>query len=48
MLFQGQTLIAYSDDPVTAPKVASEFAKTNDKLVMLGGAMGPRRSTPTG
>ena len=39
-LFTGQTIIAYSDDPVTAPKIASEFAKTNDKLVILGGAMG--------
>lgn len=39
-LFQGQTLIAYSDDPVTAPKVAVDFAKGNDKLVVLGGAMG--------
>lgn len=39
-LFQGQTLIAFSDDPVTAPKVASEFAKGNDNLVILGGAMG--------
>lgn len=39
-LFTGQTLIAYSEDPVAAPKVASDFAKTNDKLVILGGAMG--------
>lgn len=39
-LFQGQTLICYSEDPVTAPKVAVEFSKTNDKLVVLGGAMG--------
>lgn len=39
-LFEGQTLIAYSDDPVTAPKVAVDFAKTNDKLVVLGGTMG--------
>lgn len=39
-LFQGPTLIAYADDPVAAPKVASEFAKTNDKLVILGGTMG--------
>ncbi|WP_099868219.1 50S ribosomal protein L10 [Pararhizobium haloflavum] len=39
-LFTGQTLIAYSDDPITAPKVAVEFSKTNDKLVVLGGAMG--------
>lgn len=39
-LFVGQTLIAYSDDPVTAPKIAVEFAKGNDKLVILGGSMG--------
>lgn len=39
-LFKGQTLIAMSDDPVSAPKVASEFAKKNEKLVILGGAMG--------
>ncbi|MBX3581213.1 MAG: 50S ribosomal protein L10 [Rhizobiaceae bacterium] len=39
-LFKGQTLIAYSEDPVTAPKVASEFAKGNEKLIILGGAMG--------
>lgn len=40
-LFNGQTLIAYSEDPVTAPKVAADFAKVNDKLVIIGGAMGP-------
>src|SRR5262245_21170267 len=40
-LFKRQTLIAYSADPVAAPKVASDFAKGNDKLIILGGAMGP-------
>lgn len=39
-LFQGQTLIAYANDPMIAPKVAMDFAKTNDKLVVLGGSMG--------
>lgn len=39
-LLTGQTVIAYSDDPVAAAKVAIEFARTNDKLVVLGGAMG--------
>ncbi len=39
-LFQGQTLIAYCEDPVTAPKILVEFSKKNDKLVILGGAMG--------
>ena len=40
-LFKGPTVIAFSDDPVAAPKVAIDYAKTNDKLVILGGAMGP-------
>jgi large subunit ribosomal protein L10 len=39
-LMKGPTLIAYSDDPVAAPKVAVAFAKDHDKLVLLGGAMG--------
>ncbi len=39
-LFTGQTLIAYSEDPITAPKVAVDFAKNNDKFVILGGSMG--------
>jgi large subunit ribosomal protein L10 len=39
-LLKGPTLIAYSADPVAAPKVASDFAKANEKLVILGGAMG--------
>jgi large subunit ribosomal protein L10 len=39
-LFIGQTLVAFSDDPIAAPKVASDFAKGNDKLVILGGSMG--------
>ncbi len=39
-LFTGQTLIAYSEDPITAPKVAVDFAKRNDKFVILGGSMG--------
>ena len=39
-LFSGPTAIAYSDDPVAAPKVASKFAKDHEKFVILGGAMG--------
>jgi large subunit ribosomal protein L10 len=39
-LMKGPTLIAYSDDPAAAPKVAVAFAKDNEKLVILGGAMG--------
>ena len=39
-LLKGPTLLAFSGDPVAAPKVASDFAKANNKLVILGGAMG--------
>ena len=39
-LFQGPTMVAYAADPVSAPKVASAFAKGNDKFVLLGGALG--------
>ena len=39
-LLTGPTLLAYSSDPVAAAKVAVSFAKTNDKLVILGGALG--------
>jgi large subunit ribosomal protein L10 len=39
-LLTGPTALATSDDPVAAAKVAVEFAKTNDKLEIVGGAMG--------
>jgi large subunit ribosomal protein L10 len=40
-LLKGPTCLAYSEDPVAAPKVAVKFAKGNEKFVILGGAMGP-------
>jgi large subunit ribosomal protein L10 len=45
-LLKGPTLIAYSGDPVAAPKVVSEFAKANEKLVILGGTMGKTALDP--
>ena len=39
-LLKGPTVIATSNDPVAAPKVAIEFAKANEQFVILGGAMG--------
>jgi len=36
----GMTVIAYSEDPVAAAKVAEDFAKDNKKFEILGGAMG--------
>jgi large subunit ribosomal protein L10 len=45
-LMKGPTLIAYSGDPIAAPKVAVDFAKANDKFVILGGAMGKTALNP--
>ncbi len=39
-LLKGPTCLAFSADPVAAPKVAVKFAKANEKFVILGGAMG--------
>lgn len=39
-LLTGPTVIATSQDPVAAPKVAIEFAKSNERFVILGGSMG--------
>ena len=38
-LFTGPTAIAVSNDPVSAPKTVSKFAKNNDKLSILGGGI---------
>ncbi|MHA7772374.1 50S ribosomal protein L10 [Roseibium sp. M-1] len=47
-LFQGPTVIVYSDDPVAAPKAAVDFAKANDKFAILGGALGTTNLNPDG
>jgi large subunit ribosomal protein L10 len=47
-LFSGPTAIAFSDDPVAAPRVAANFAKENEKLIILGGAMGATVLDPSG
>jgi large subunit ribosomal protein L10 len=39
-LFTGPTVIAFANDPMTAPKIAAGFADKNQKFVILGGAMG--------
>ena len=39
-LLDGMTVLACSEDPVAAAKVTQAYAKDNDKLVILGGAMG--------
>ena len=45
-LLTGPTCLAYSDDPVAAPKIAVDFAKDNENLVILGGAMGATMLDP--
>jgi large subunit ribosomal protein L10 len=47
-LLQGPTVLAYSGDPVAATKVAADFAKANEKFVILGGAMGKTALNPDG
>ncbi|NKX45429.1 50S ribosomal protein L10 [Roseicyclus persicicus] len=39
-LLTGMTVLTYSEDPVAAAKAADDYAKANDKFVILGGAMG--------
>ena len=36
----GPTALAYSEDPVAAAKAVVEFAKTNDRIEVVGGSMG--------
>lgn len=38
--FTGPTAIAFANDPISACKACVEFAKGNDKLIVVGGAMG--------
>jgi large subunit ribosomal protein L10 len=47
-LLKGPTVLAFSGDPVAAPKVAVDFAKANEQLVILGGAMGKTALDPDG
>ena len=41
-LFNGPVALAYSEDEVSAAKVAVNFSKDNDKLLILGGIMGDK------
>ncbi|WP_323007544.1 50S ribosomal protein L10 [Pseudorhodobacter sp.] len=47
-LLTGMTVLTYSEDPVAAAKVADEYAKKNDKFIILGGAMGDTMLDPAG
>ena len=37
--FKGPTVMAYSEDPISACKLCVEFAKANEKFVVVGGAL---------
>jgi large subunit ribosomal protein L10 len=39
-LFKGPVAIAFAPDPVSAAKVATQYAKDNDKFTVIGGFMG--------
>ena len=45
-LFKGPTVVAFSKDPVTAARIAVNYAKVNDKLVIVGGTMGKNVLSP--
>ena len=47
-LFTGPTGIAFGEDPVAAPKVATEYAKENEKFIVLGGLIGVSALNATG
>ncbi|WP_316015359.1 50S ribosomal protein L10 [Roseobacter sp. HKCCA0434] len=47
-VLSGMTVLAYSEDPVAAAKAVQDFAKENDKLVVIGGAMGDEILDPAG
>src|SRR3974390_2487405 len=46
--FLEPTGIAYAEDPTAAAKVASTYAKTNDKFVIVGGLLGRQSLTADG
>jgi large subunit ribosomal protein L10 len=39
-MLTGPTALAWSTDPVSVAKTAVEFARTNEKFVLIGGALG--------
>ncbi len=47
-LLKGPTALAWAQDPVAVAKATVEFARTNEKLVLVGGSLGPRTLDATG
>ncbi|MBR2137188.1 MAG: 50S ribosomal protein L10 [Alphaproteobacteria bacterium] len=44
-LFKGPVAMAYASDPISACKACVEFAKENEKLVIMGGALSDKALT---
>lgn len=47
-LLKGPTALAWAEDPVAVAKTAVEFAKTNEKFVVIGGALGTQMLDASG
>jgi large subunit ribosomal protein L10 len=47
-LLKGPTALAWSTDPVAVAKTAVEFAKTNEKFVLVGGSLGSQMLSADG
>ncbi len=47
-LLKGPTALAWATDPVAVAKTAVDYAKINEKFVILGGALGPQTLNPDG
>ncbi len=47
-MLKGPTALAWARDPVAVAKVAVEFAKTNEKFVVIGGALGTQTLNAAG
>ena len=47
-MLKGPTALAWARDPVAVAKAAVEFARTNDKFVVLGGALGTQMLDASG
>ncbi len=47
-MLKGPTALAWAKDPVAVAKVAVEFAKTNEKFVVIGGSLGAQKLDANG
>lgn len=44
-MFKGPIIMAYAEDPISACKACVEYAKENEKLVIVGGALSDKALT---